>query len=192
MKGLVLGLCIGLVISACGGEVKVPTVEEAAEIMKSGIGFPRTRTVELPVEVDQNDWQSAFSVGNRLNQFYKAGLVEYTAPEGNEKLYKITLTDKGSAALTDKKIYRGGEYNHGYYQVKLSLDKFDRVFSVKEYQTYEIGTGVSDMLTTDVTFSWIPTEVTPFGEAMNIKENQPERASKGIILWAGKWKYMSQ
>lgn len=190
---IVLGvLVMPFLLSACGEKLTVPTVEEAAEIMKVGIGFPRVRTAELPVEVDKNDWQSAFSVGNRLNQFYKAGLVQYTAPEGKDKIYRVTLTDKGREALSDNEIHPGGTYNRGFYSVTLALDKFEQVFKVTDYEVYELGTGIDDMYTSDVTFGWIPTKVTPYGEAMGIKENVPEKASKGIIWWAGKWKYMSQ
>lgn len=179
-------------LSACGEKLAVPTADEAAEIMRLGIGFPRVRTAEIPVEVDKNDWQSAFSVGNRLNQFYKAGLVDYTVPEGKDNIYRITLTDKGRAAHAEEEIHSGGTYNRGFYKVKLALDRFDQVFNVTDYEVYDLGTGIDDMYTSDVTFGWTPVEVTPFGAAMGIKEGQPEKASKGIIWWAGKWKYMSQ
>jgi|GEM_PF-3542277 len=192
VSALVFGVAMSFFLSACGEKLAVPTADEAAEIMKIGIGFPRVRIAELPVEVDKNDWQSAFSVGNRLNQFYKAGLVQYIVPKGKERVYRVTLTDKGQAALFDNEVHPGGTYNRGFYRVKLALDKFDQVFNVAEYEVYELGTGIDDMFTSDVTFGWTPTEVTPYGEAMGIEEGRPEKASKGIIWWAGKWKYMSQ
>ncbi len=192
VAGLVLGAVVSFFLLACTKDLEVPTTEEAAKIIKTGIGFPRVRTAELPVEVDKNDWQSAFSVGNRINQFYKAGLVQFSVPEGKERFYHITLTPKGQTALLDKEVHPGGEYNRGFYLVTLALDKFDKVFKVSDSQEYDLGTGIDYMYTADVTFGWTPTEVTPFGKAMGIKDGQSEKVSKGIIWWAGKWKYMTK
>lgn len=187
----ILLLC--LTVASCGDSLTLPSNEEAGEIISKGIGFPRVRSAEVPVEVDRNDWQSAFSVGNDLNLFYKAGLVTFTEPGELERIYHVELTELGRDYLLDEgKLHRGGTYKLGFYRVKLAVDHFDQVFNVKDYKTYEGPTGNADMHVSDITYGWIPTDVTRFGTALGIRENEAEKTSSAVMWWGGEWKYMSR